>query len=68
MKTFICEVAVSQSETDDRNRFAKLNQTFSGKTKMASIDANSASEAKRKLESIYGSSNVLSEPNEIEQN
>ena len=35
---------------------------------MASVDANSASEAKRKLESIYGSSNVLGEPNEIEQN
>ena len=50
------------------NGLISLSVPFSGKTKMASIDANSASEAKRKLESIYGSSNVLGEPNEIEQN
>ena len=68
MKRFICEVAVSQSETDDRNRFGKLNQSYSGKTKMASVDANSASDAKRKLESSYGSSNVLGDPYEIEEN
>tara|TARA_B100001964_G_C13869493_1_gene438038 strand:+ start:322 stop:522 length:201 start_codon:yes stop_codon:yes gene_type:complete len=66
MKNYVCDVSVSLSDTDDSTRFPKLNRSYSGKSKSVTVKANSVGEAKRILENLYGSSNIIGTPSEID--